>query len=550
MIILHFRTLIAISAVILITSSAFSQTTTQYDRATPPQHTAGVSAIGSYVSADLGNVNLSNGALNLKIPIGTIGGRGLSMPITLNYSSKVWSASTDTAVNQLGVETPVAYADYDRGSDWIGWWDFIGAGWTVGGVPMLTPRRVQIQKITGGPCSGGYTHLLTKLTLKLPDGGEVEFRDDVSDGAPLPASGCGASAASRGTRWHATDGSGMIFINDVDNGVAAFPVWNLSGVVVTREGTRYRFSAGGQCTSITDRNGNKIKIEYFTPAEVRYTDPLGRITTIKQNVADPDNPSVTLPILVTFPGYQGTPRYFKIKRGIMNANYRGDINPSLPVITGDWDPLSRGYDWPAGTTKLFVKSYGMYAYQIDDLNVLTEVVLPDARSLRFRYNQFGEVAEVMLPTGGKIQYDYSYESQLPSGTSPVWQTGTNGTGGGILTDVRQVDRAVFERRTYPDGVNLEGKWIYDYGPQSVNGINYECTQVQARSNTNALLMDQRHFFLGALQYTEAPNGAGNHDGTHYAKWSTGVEWRTETRDASGNVLSASEQDWTQRAPVS
>jgi len=411
---------------------------------------------------------------------------------------------------------------------------------------MLVARRVQIQKITGGPCNGGYSYLLWKLTLKTPDGGEVEFRDDLYDGAPLPATGCGSSSASRGVRWHATDGSGMIFVNDVDNGVANY---NTSGVVITRDGTRYRFG-GSLCTSITDRNGNKITIQYETqPTRVSYTDQLGRVTTIKQNVPDPDNPSITLAILVTFPGYQGTPRYYKIKRGIMNANYRSDSIPTLPVITGDWDPLSRGYGWPATATRLFVKSYGLYAYQIDDLNVLTELVLPDTRSLKFRYNSFGEVAEVILPTGGKIQYDYSYVSVLPSGNSPGWQTGTQGTGEGILTDVKQVDRAVVESRTYPDGTTLEGKWNYIYGPQLVNGVNQPCTQVQARTSSETLLIDQRHFFLPAQQYTEAP-GTSNHDGTHYAIWSTGVEWRTEARDTTGNILSATEQDWTQRAQVS
>jgi hypothetical protein len=118
----------AITLSVLSSATVLSQTTTQYDRATPPQHAAGISSIGSYVSADLGTVNLSNGSLNFKIPIGTVGGRGLSMPITLNYSSKVWSASMDTDVNQSGVEKPVAYADYNRGADLVSWWDFIGAG--------------------------------------------------------------------------------------------------------------------------------------------------------------------------------------------------------------------------------------------------------------------------------------------------------------------------------------------------------------------------------------------------------------------------------------
>ena len=481
--------------------SAFGQTQTQYDKGTPPQHSGGVSSFGRYASTELGTVNLSNGSLNFKIPLGSVGGRGFTVPLTLNYSSKVWSGSKDTDTDQTGAEKPVAYADYDRGSDWVGWFQFISAGWTVGAAPELINRRVQIQKLTGGGCNGGYGYLLAKLTLRMPDGGEIEFRDDLYDGAPLPATGCGASAASRGTRWLATDGSGIVFINDVDNGVANYPAWNLAGTVITRDGTRYRFNSGGLCTSITDRNGNKITIEYFTPTEVRYTDQLGRVTTIKQNVADPDNPSVTLAMLVTLPGYQDTPRYYKIKTGVMNANYRSDINPALPVITGDWDPLSKGYTWPLPKTKLFIKNYGLYAQRIDDLDVLAEVTLPDNRSLNFRYNQYGEVAEVTLPTGGKIQYDYQYDPDLPSGNSPVWQTNDDG---GITSDVKTVDRSVAQRRTYPDGLNLEGKWTYEYGPQLVNGVNHPCTQVQAFNNSNTLLLDQRHFFLPAQQYTEAP----------------------------------------------
>lgn len=55
----------------------------QYDRGTPPQHVAGVSQLGSYTSADLGTVNLSNGALNLKLSLGNVGGRGFSLSIQI-----------------------------------------------------------------------------------------------------------------------------------------------------------------------------------------------------------------------------------------------------------------------------------------------------------------------------------------------------------------------------------------------------------------------------------------------------------------------------------
>ena len=108
-------------SLILIAASvpAFAQTQTQYDKGTPPQHTTGVSSLGSYATTELGTVNLSNGSLNFKIPLGNVGGRGITIPLTLNYSSKVWSGSKDTDTDQTGAEKSVAYADYDRGSDWV-----------------------------------------------------------------------------------------------------------------------------------------------------------------------------------------------------------------------------------------------------------------------------------------------------------------------------------------------------------------------------------------------------------------------------------------------
>ena len=82
----------------IITSfvSVYGQAQSQYDKGTPPQHAAGVSPLGSYMSTELGTVSLSNGGLNINIPLGTVGGRGnVAVPLMLSYSSKVWSASKD-----------------------------------------------------------------------------------------------------------------------------------------------------------------------------------------------------------------------------------------------------------------------------------------------------------------------------------------------------------------------------------------------------------------------------------------------------------------------
>ncbi len=531
-----------------------AQTWTQYDQGTPPQHAAGVSPLGSYISTDLGTINVSNGALNIKLLMGGSGGRGFWLPVTLNYSNKVWSVQHDTTYDpRHQTDVSVAYASYGAEESYIDIYNRIAAGWTISGVPLL---KHQVVSFPG--CQSYSLYGLDKLTVVLPDKGEIELRDDLSDGAPLYM-GCTPNGDYRGRRWHATDGSGAIFISDNDNGVVN---GDLVGTLVTSDGTRYRFQNtvqfGGpgvglaRCVSITDRNGNQIFINHFVNAsshvETDYTDQLGRIVTVEESAADPANPSITLALLVTLKGYQNTPQYYKVRTDFLSNHIRSDFNYNQqPILTGYKDRYGYCYGGspPPTANYLFPTSYCQNQERIDNQPQVTEVDLPDGRSLRFNYNLFGEMAEVLLPTGGKLQYDYAgFISGFPAG---------NTLGSEYSAQVNQVpyiDRAVIERRTYPDGATLEGSWTYTYGPQLVNGISYACAEVKGyagSSSNGTLLMDQRHFFLQASRYFNGPTGAA---GTGYSLWSTGVEWRTETRDAAGNIINASEQDWAQRTPVS
>src|SRR5438093_12544541 len=80
-----------IPLVLIFVCMVAAQPQSQYDHGTPTQHVSGISDIASYLSTELGSVNLSNGAINMKIPAGCVGSRGFTIPFSLNYSSKVWS---------------------------------------------------------------------------------------------------------------------------------------------------------------------------------------------------------------------------------------------------------------------------------------------------------------------------------------------------------------------------------------------------------------------------------------------------------------------------
>ena len=540
--------------------NTLGQDQSQYDRGTPPQHAAGVSQIGSYTSADLGTINLSNGSLNFKLPLGNVGGRGFALPLTLNYSSKLWSGHRGQVFN------PEPSPGHNEAAVWAAYNDYsenvhyaVAPGWTVGAVPYLKARGQGINSIHNPNGCTDYSWVLVKLTLVLPDRGEIELRDDQLDEAPATAqvfgsSGCRVQDAYRGKRWHATDGSGVVFINTTDNGVVN---GDLQGSVITADGTRYHFvmtpsnTAGSayinliaQCDWIRDRNGNKVTINYPNNSTVQFTDQLGRVTTLKWDdpfgtrLYDPDNPSVILAALVTLPGYNGASRYYKIKTGTMNLNYRSDINPTLPVWNGSFPTVYQG-------TNLFASSHELGAERVDTNMVLTKLILPDNRSLIFKYNEFGEVAEVQMPTGAKVQYDFlslaldtTGGNGLPSGNSltPEVIAGPGSVGGG---NVKAVDRAVTARRTYPDGSTIEGTSAYAY---KIDKTEVTCTA------GGLTLLDEWHYFMPAERYLTGSISAGP-DGTGYSSWSTGVERRSEVVNGSA-VLSATEQDWFRRTPVS
>ena len=531
------------------------QSWTQYDQGTPPQHAVGVSPLGSYLSADLGAINLSNGSLNIKLPMGAVGGRSFGIPITLNFGSKVWSTGHDTFFNPnppWNREVDMVYARYAVADNKADLFNRVAPGWTIGGTPFIRKKFIGISNCI----QGWYVHNLTRLTVVLPDKGEIELRDDQTDGAPLNANCVSTYVEYRGSRWHATDGSGAIFISDVDNGVVS---GNMAGTLIAADGMRYRFenTTGGltdalaRCVSITDRNGNRISINYYVdpgnPNHITtdYIDQLGRTVKVEQNVADPADSSVILALLVTITGYQNSTQYYKVKTDLLGNHIRSDFNYNgLPIVAGQNDSFGACYggDQPPPANVLFTGSYCAVQERIDNRKQVTEVILPDGRSLHFKYNLYGEVAEALLPTGGKLQYDYGASFGIPAGNSLAFEVQ------GQLNLISNIDRVVRERRTYPDGSTLEGSWTYAYAPQTVGGVSHACAEVKGYAGSSSggtLLQRQRHFFLQASRYLTGRGGFG----TGYSLWSTGIEWRTETLDSAGNVINAIEQDWTQRTPV-
>jgi RHS repeat-associated protein len=485
--------LLSMLSVLLIYTTAKGQGST--DGATPLGLAPG-SAAGSYALSDFDVVSLYNGGLNFRLPLYQIAGRGgAGYPITLHVQKK-WTVHKHL---EPGV-----------GAFWFadaGWWSEEGAGLKIFSAGKVDIRSAWREQPTGFP-----VETLTRITFTSPDGTEYELRDQLTNGQPVsPVSG----GFSRGTIFVTADGSSATFVSD----------WNIhddptfgqgfydnrpDGYLVLRDGTRFRLD-DGKISWMRDRNGNKVSFTYDPFRRVTsITDSLNRLVTISY-------PSQATGFTqISYKGFGGAARTIKIgQTGVSNA-LRSDY--TMQTIGQLFPELNGG-----GPVDSIVVNY---------------IELPDGRSYQLRYNPYGELARVVLPTGGAIEYDYAagLSDGAASGVFVVSDPHTS----------KYIYRRVIERRIYPlggTGSVYQSKTTYSRPETTGGNLGYVVTETRNANGT--LLAKSQHYFNGS------PKASFSQKPTHYSAWKDGQEYKTEIFDTNGStVLRRVEHTFAQRALVS
>lgn len=241
------------------------------DGSTPLGMAPGAPA-GSFALSGFESVNPYNGALNFRLPLLHVGGRGSVQHVITVAVEQHWRVDKDKTGVGLGYV-------YDPNPDR---WSTLDAGYSLG---KMVGRRTGLSQAIGALvyCPDGAS-ALTRLTFTTPDGTEFEFRDAPSNGAATanvyvpvgdPPTGCQLAvpqAYSRGRVFVTGDGSAATFISDTniyehsDTGDPqslpadqAFP----SGYLFLRDGTCYRIQ-DAKVAWIRDPNGNRISLDAFT----------------------------------------------------------------------------------------------------------------------------------------------------------------------------------------------------------------------------------------------------------------------------------------------
>jgi RHS repeat-associated protein len=460
---------------------------------------------GSYPLSGFDNVNLFNGHMNFQLPLMQIGGRGragYTMTLSLERQWQVRTIAIPTC-NQSGCtyyESNYNYTAYP--SSWNSLRPGLGPG-------ILLARQSGIGAgYSAQGCSNPiYYQTLTRLTFIGPDGTEMELRDQQTGGQPIHGGGPPGcyGGPSRGKVFVTADGSSATFVSDAEIFDDKQPhqdnVLYPSGYLLFRDGTRYCV-VSGKVAWIRDTNGNKVSFTYSNNDLVGIDDSLNRHVSISGSV-------------ISFKGTGGSARTIKVYSSLLSSVLRKHADGSTEY-----------------TIKTYPQLFGLpnseyYQAGPFDIQVTSAVELPDGRQYQFRYDSYGNLAQVILPTGGRIEYD--------------WTTGTYAFG----DHVYGITTRLVERRTAVDvtTANYETKTIYPY-PASYGGATVATVDSVDPKNANALLGRSKHYFYGWFINNPA-------DERLYPRWQDGREYQTEVFAGDGTtVLRRVDNTWQQRAPIS
>jgi YD repeat-containing protein len=324
-----------------------------------PSNDTGTNPYGSY-STDAGNVNLSNGNLNLNIPIVSLPGRnGHNFGLALQYDSKIWSpsatvnTSTDITYQWMAEQRNPAVGD-------MGW-------------------RLSIPGLDVGPYISDQSGNLI---------GIGDYFITLQDGSKHTLS-------ARGTVMDAEDGSSMTLYQP-----------NSPDVVVSeKDGTAIHFTgsetSGYVFSKTEDTNGN-----YFAANANGYVDALGRQITVAAGTSTPTTRSTLIS--------------YRDSNGVLQTTTLNLTQVTLFAATGSNATPQPPFTYPVqvncyrpGCLHIWVHQPASTWYWM-----LTSVVLPDNTSYTFSYNGYGELTKVTYPTGGYTAYDYAAFAHLET----YWET--------------------------------------------------------------------------------------------------------------------------------
>ena len=448
------------------------------------------SPAGSYRLGDLDTINLFSGNVNISLPLVGLNGRGQS-----------GGAVSMTIDNQWRLDELSAYQF--KLSNHLA--DSLVA---VGHVRVSSTLASTNEACLEDPMYW-YVYAL-RIVVVGPDGTETTLVDPVTKGVQFQQ--CGYVAYNYGMTFQSTDGSFTTFVSDSNvTGFNGEPLLGVgaTGYLFTGDGGKARVQDGKFIWRI-DRNGNKTEFTYDSsvgfpdsyPRATQITDSNGRAINIQYDVTE--SSPYGLCNKITYKGSEGETRVIRVSLGAQIRSAKSgtddEFNLAEELITTD----------PADSPQV--------SGTVHDWSKLPKAVwLPDGRSYEFKYNSNGRIAEIKLPTGGRMEYDFYPSVQaFPNNFDFLYNR-------------------VKEKRVYDENNVLQNRttFVFDLASYGQAGTR---TTVSQYDSGNALLSKTLHYFLGQPDSSSFP-------------WAdtAGREIKTEILASDGStVLRRVETTWQYR----
>lgn len=371
---------------------------------THPGDQKGVAGPGAFNFGSLDAVNIFNGNLALKIPIGLtfpVGG-SFSWGLNLHYNSKVW----DYEPGKRG------HVDVHFNAG-LGWWLSFGF--------LHQPGE-----------KGGHPSYWVYISS---DGSSHQFNESLRHGMPVPA-------GDQGKVFYTRDGSYLrLTLLNNNTRTIEFP-----------DGRIQSFDQQGRPTELRDRHGNFVRVQY--PGENwRIIDRHGRVVNVlfDTSITDPNNQSEAKPQVseVNYQGFGGqavryqfryreTPQY---RKNIPVEIYRkAQINASVRT------PLLDQLILPDGS--FFNFDYFLKNVEKND---------PEGSGVTL-FEVPGRIQSLTLPAGGR--YEWEYASYYYIEYSGPGQPDPGGNGGRPPYRSPSGDDGIFYKKMYRSDGQQEARWRY------------------------------------------------------------------------------------------
>ena len=361
-----------------------------------------------------------------------------------------------------------------------------------------------------------------------------------------------------------------------------------SGTMILRDGTKYAINSG-YVSEIEDKNGNKMTLTnsadtingahyYDKTLPLVVVDALGRTTTAYPQTTDsqviaypyPDSPCVTPyttgcnpsnhRIVITYkyldqvlaPGETLQPT--EVLFSAISAGTQADFCLSTAQQYGLTTTLANGqtvitssYRDANGSIRSKLSEAASPSptdralscgWQSDAKNMVASVAFPGSstdapadHTYSFLYDKYGNVARIMLPTGGMYAYEYFGNLYTTGGT--ITDFGPTGSGGTYPSGY-VIQNSLTKKSIYTNASDSAPSQVITYKPvNGAPGSSPDSGEVQYQDGTK-----EKHF-------TYSVNTSPPIDGTAYKNWNEGKEYKVDYLDLVGSTLRSEVSTWEQ-----